>query len=70
MKGGRERPIMRWAIRQHLLEREIEAIRARLEADTLSPVLTTAERADLEQRLSALRARRRQMGPSPHARMG
>jgi hypothetical protein len=71
MNMGRERPIVRWEVRSQLLAQEIEAITAKLAAaDEPGSTLTASERADLRRKLEALRARQRQMGPSPHARMG
>jgi hypothetical protein len=62
---------MRWDIHRYLLEQEIAAISTRLAAaETTKSLLTATERAHLRLRLEALQARLRQMGPSPHAKMG
>lgn len=62
---GRERAIIRWEVHQRVLQEELQR---------LEQLLAAASGGDaaeaLKARIEEVRARLRQMGPSPKAKMG
>ena len=66
MRGAHERNVLRWDIHRSLLDGEIERLERELADAGSDPERVAAVR----ERLDALLARRRALGPAPRPKMG
>lgn len=67
---GVERAVTRWYLRRQEIQRDIDALQARLEQPISEKDQTSSERAEVEHHLAEARARLLSLGPCPKPMMG